>query len=171
MLNFKRNITATFAAVTAFTMFGMISSAAAQECMIGEVKMFAGNFAPRSWALADGQLLPISQNTALFSILGTTYGGDGRTTFGLPDLRGRTPVGVGYGPGLTDRRLGSKFGSETNAQTVEQKVNHIHTAKVPSDETSEAAVTANNNQPINNMQPSLGMNFIICLYGIYPSRN
>ena len=84
------------------------------EGMIGEIRMFGGNFAPRSWALCEGQLLPISQNSALFSILGSTYGGDGRTTFGLPDLRGRCALGNGNGPGLTDRRLGQKSGTETN---------------------------------------------------------
>ena len=83
------------------------------EGMIGEVRMFGGNFAPRSWALCDGQLLPISQNSALFSILGTTYGGDGRTTFGLPDCRGRFTIGQGNGPGLSDRPLGQKGGQET----------------------------------------------------------
>lgn len=85
---------------------------------LGEIVMFAGNFAPRGWALCDGQLLPISSNAALFSILGTTYGGDGRTTFGLPDLRGRVPVHPGNGPGLTPRTLGQKAGSETLTHTV-----------------------------------------------------
>lgn len=82
------------------------SEVRAQEAMIGEVRLFAGNFAPRGWAFCEGQLLSISQNTALFSILGTIYGGDGRTTFGLPDLRGRVPVGVGNGPGLDEVRIG-----------------------------------------------------------------
>ena len=80
----------------------------AQESMIAEVKLFAGNFAPRGWALCEGQLLTISENSALFSILGTTYGGDGRTTFALPDLRGRVPVGAGKGIGLEPVRLGQK---------------------------------------------------------------
>jgi microcystin-dependent protein len=84
-----------------------------QTGFVGEVKMFAGNFAPRGWALCEGQLIAISSNVALFSILGTTYGGDGRTTFALPDLRGRVPVGVGNGPGLTSIPLGSRYGSET----------------------------------------------------------
>ncbi|MBC3758353.1 phage tail protein [Hyunsoonleella sp. SJ7] len=87
------------------------------EPFIGQIIMFGGNFAPRGWAFCDGTLLPISQNTALFSILGTIYGGDGRTTFGLPDLRGRVAVHAGNGPGLTDRRLGQKGGSETNTLT------------------------------------------------------
>jgi microcystin-dependent protein len=81
---------------------------------IGEIKMFAGNFAPRNYALCDGQLLAINQNQALFSILGTTYGGDGRTTFGLPDLQSRSPMHAGNGPGLSQRSLGAKFGLETH---------------------------------------------------------
>ena len=83
------------------------------EGTLGEVGLFAGNFAPRDWAFCDGQWLPISQNDALFSILGTTYGGDGRTTFALPDLRGRVTVHAGTGPELTPRPLGQKGGSET----------------------------------------------------------
>ncbi len=85
-----------------------VSETFAQDAMIAEVKLFAGNFAPRGWAFCEGQILPISQNTALFSILGTTYGGDGRTTFALPDLRGRVPVGAGTGPGLAPVKLGQK---------------------------------------------------------------
>lgn len=87
--------------------------AAQQSCFIGEIRYFAGNFAPRSWALAHGQILQISNNTALFSILGVTYGGDGRTTFQLPDLRGRTAVSVGTGPGLPIVAQGQKLGVET----------------------------------------------------------
>jgi microcystin-dependent protein len=98
------------------------------EGMIGEIRMFGGNFAPRTWALCEGQLLPINSNQALFSILGTTYGGDGRTTFGLPDLRGRFALGEGQGPGLTDRRLGQKFGSETNTLTVANLPSHNHSS-------------------------------------------
>lgn len=93
---------------------------------LGEILGFAGNFAPRGWALCNGQLLAISQNSALFSILGTTYGGDGRTTFGLPDLRGRAPMHAGHGPGLTNRVLGSRFGTETNTMTVNQMPQHNH---------------------------------------------
>ncbi len=88
--------------------------------------MFGGNFAPRGWALCEGQLLPISQNSALFSLLGTTYGGDGRTTFGLPDLRGRVPLGNGNGPGLTPRSLGEKGGTENTTLTVTQMPAHTH---------------------------------------------
>jgi microcystin-dependent protein len=92
------------------------SRSSGDDPLIGEIFMFAGNFAPRGFAFCDGQLLPISQNTALFSLLGTTYGGDGRTTFGVPDLRGRAPLHAGQGAGLTNRRLGETGGSETTDQ-------------------------------------------------------
>ncbi len=97
---------------------------------LGEIIMFAGNFAPRGWALCDGQLLPINANSALFSILGTTYGGDGRTTFALPDLRGRTPIHAGNGPGLSDRKLGTRGGSEINVMTVANMPSHNHTVQM-----------------------------------------
>jgi microcystin-dependent protein len=96
------------------------------EPFLGQISMFAGNFAPRGWAFCDGQLLPISQNTALFSLLGTTYGGDGRTTFGLPDLRGRMPMHPGSGPGLTSRTLGEKGGAEEVSLNVNQLPAHDH---------------------------------------------
>ncbi|WP_200978005.1 phage tail protein [Echinicola sp. 20G] len=96
------------------------------EELIGVIKIFAGNFAPRGYMLCEGQLLPIAQYSALFSILGTTYGGDGRTTFALPDLRGRAPIGTGYGPGLSDRRLGAKGGSETTTLNVTNIPSHNH---------------------------------------------
>ena len=173
----------------------------AQEAFIGEIRMFAGTFAPRGWALCDGQLLAISQNDALFSILGTTYGGDGRTTFGLPDLRGRVPMHPGNGLGLSSRRLGEKGGTETNTLTVAQMPSHNHTVnavkvdgntndpsgaypantkildKEYSTETKDTAMKADmisntgGNQPFNNLQPYNNVNFIISLYGIYPSRN
>lgn len=94
-------------AMTTLSMLS-VSSVVAQDAMLGEVKLFAGNFAPRGWAFCDGQVLSISSNTALFSILGTIYGGDGRTTFALPDLRGSIPVGVGTGQGLNAVTLGQK---------------------------------------------------------------
>ena len=97
------------------------------EPFVGEVRMFAGNFAPRGWAFCDGQLLAVSQNDALFSLLGTIYGGDGRTTFGLPDLRGRIPIHAGSGPGLSPRRLGAKAGAEKVTLTVNQLPSHSHT--------------------------------------------
>ncbi len=98
----------------------------AQNPFLGQICMFGANFAPRSWALCDGQLLPISQNTTLFSLLGTIYGGDGRTTFALPDLRGRLPLHQGTGPGLTPRQIGSKVGSETAAVSEAQLPIHTH---------------------------------------------
>ncbi len=101
------------------------------EPFIAEIKMTGTNFAQRGWAKCDGQLLQIAQNTALFSLLGTTFGGDGRTTFGLPGLRGRAPMHPGTGPGLTQRRLGQRGGTETVALTTPaQMANHGHTMKV-----------------------------------------
>jgi len=96
------------------------------EPFVGEIKMFAGNFAPRGFAYCDGQLLAVSQNDALFSLLGTIYGGDGRTTFGLPDLRGRVPIHQGTGPGLSPRQLGAKGGTESETLTVSQLPSHTH---------------------------------------------
>ncbi|RZN80260.1 MAG: phage tail protein [Winogradskyella sp.] len=114
----------------------------AQEAFIGEVKLFAGNFAPRGWALCEGQLLAISSNSALFSILGTTYGGDGRTTFALPDLRGRAPIAPGTGPGLPTIRLGDKSGN----------------------------VSVNKGDGAKTL-PTLSLNYIIAVQGYYPSRS
>ncbi|MCG8476541.1 MAG: tail fiber protein [Cytophagales bacterium] len=96
------------------------------EGVIGEIRMFAGNFAPRAWAFCEGQLQSIAQNNALFSILGTTYGGDGRTTFALPDLRGRTAIAPGTGPGLSTRKLGARSGQETITLGPLQMPAHNH---------------------------------------------
>lgn len=96
------------------------------EPFIAEIKLFAGNFAPLGWAFCEGQLLPINQNQALFSLLGTNYGGDGRTTFALPDLRGRVSVHPGAGPGLSQYRLGEKGGAETITLTAQQMPAHSH---------------------------------------------
>ncbi len=98
------------------------------EPFIGQIMLFAGNFAVRGWALCDGQLLPINQNAALFSILGTQYGGDGQTNFALPDLRGRVPIHMGNGPGLSNRPIGSKSGAETHTLTTNQIPSHAHGA-------------------------------------------
>ncbi|MDF2178068.1 tail fiber protein [Aliiglaciecola sp. CAU 1673] len=163
---------------------------------IAEVRIFAGNFAPRGWAFCDGQLLPIAQNTALFSLIGTTYGGDGRTTAALPNLQGRAPMHPGRGPGLTDRRLGERVGIETVTLTEAQIPNHSHTLVAFSDATASSPSTSvglgaapmygagtqvamdsdivgatGGNQAHNNMQPYLGINFIIALQGLYPSRS
>ncbi len=99
------------------------------EPFIAEIRIFAGNFAPRGWAFCNGQLLPIAQNTALFSLIGTTYGGDGRTTTALPNLKGRAPMHPGRGPGLTARRLGQRGGTETVTLTEAQMPNHPHTLR------------------------------------------
>lgn len=175
-----------------------------QGC-IGEVRLFAGNFAPRNWAFCHGQLLAISSNTALFSILGTTYGGDGRTTFGLPDLRGRTAVGQGTGPGLSTRNLGSTFGAETTTLNATNlpPTNLSGSVSIPASEEDAtqddpngavlgvgnfyapantastqlgSPIPVNVNLPgggqaMNNMPPSIGLNYVICLLGIYPSRS
>lgn len=99
------------------------------EPFLAEIRIFAGNFAPRGWAFCDGQLLPVSQNTALFSLIGTTYGGDGRTTTALPNLQGRAPMHPGRGPGLTARRLGERGGVEMVTLSEAQMANHNHTLR------------------------------------------
>lgn len=174
---------------------------------IGSIVLFAGNFAPRGWSLCQGQLLPIAQNTALFSILGTTYGGDGRTTFALPDLRSRVPVGYGQGPGLSPYDLGELTGVENVSLIASQMPAHNHAVQVSSGQANSAAgnnnylAVANGNfsgdavtvntyngtpnatlgmnsisvsggsQPHDNIQPSLCLNYIIALEGIFPSRS
>ncbi len=168
---------------------------------IGEIRMFAGNFAPRSWAFCDGQLLAVSSNNALFALLGTIYGGDGRTTFGLPDMRGRIPVHQGQGPGLSDRRIGAKGGAENVTLTANQMPSHNHamnasgtagTADGPAGmvQAGNSAVRAfrlniGPNQTLHsatignsggsrshaNMMPTLAVHFIIALFGVFPSRN
>lgn len=171
---------------------------------IGIIKLFAGNFAPRGWAFCHGQLLAISQNTALFSILGTTYGGDGITTFALPDLRSRVPAGAGAGPGLSYTDLGEMGGSEDTTLLLQNMPMHNHRATVkassqfasgdsPSgrypgmnptgegmyDDTANTSMgegmvevgMAGGSQPFSIRQPYLGLNYIISLQGIYPSRD
>jgi microcystin-dependent protein len=169
------------------------------EPFVGEIRMFAGSFAPQGWAFCDGQLLAVSQNDALFSLLGTVYGGDGRTTFGLPDLRGRIPIHAGNGPGLSPQRLGSRAGTENVTLTVQQLPSHSHTWQATSgapqnSSPANAALakptasifqgTLANLQTMNsqmivptggsgshtNLMPFLCVNFIIALFGIYPSR-
>ncbi|MDJ0654917.1 MAG: tail fiber protein [Xanthomonadales bacterium] len=166
---------------------------------LAEIVMFGGNFNPRQWAFCDGQLLAISQNQALFSLLGTTYGGDGRTTFALPEMRGRVAMHAGSGPGLTPRTLGERSGSETNTLNTNQLPSHSHplvnnavdddannlnvsgnalangafySTDTP-DTRSLPAATGNTgaNQAVNNLQPYTCVNFIIATQGIFPSRN
>ena len=131
------------------------------EPFIGEIRMFAGNFAPRGWAFCDGQLLAVEQNAALFSILGTTYGGDGRSTFALPDLRGRAPIHAGTGPGLTQRRLGEKGGAET--VTPKKKKARKARKKNP--------IRVAAGAPVDNMPPFCAVNYIIAIAGVFPSRS
>lgn len=114
------------------------------EPYLGEIRMFAGNFAPVGWALCDGSLLSIQQNTALFSVIGTYYGGNGTTNFALPDLRGRFPMGFGTGPGLTPRNLGDKGGAETVTLNVNQIPAHTHTVTVNAQNTEGSAAVPDN---------------------------
>jgi len=131
--------------------------AQASDCLIGEMKLFAGNFAPSGYALAQGQQLPIAQFNALFAVLGATYGGDGRSTFALPDMRGRVPIGAGMGPGLNNVNLGLQSGYEwTTPRQSEAAAG------------SGASVAAP--VQITNMQPSTALNYIICINGIFPSQ-
>ena len=161
---------------------------------IAQITLFAGNFAPRGWAFCNGQILSIAQNTALFSILGTTYGGNGQTTFALPDLRGRAPIHPGQGPGLSDRSLGETGGEEAHTLTVNELAAHAHQGTVysgtqstnkpvgtyparggvynsGSDAAGGIGQPTGGNVPHNTMQPYLGLNYIIAVEGIFPSRN
>jgi len=170
------------------------------EAFIGSIILFAGNFPPRGWAFCQGQILGIAQNSALFAILGTNYGGNGTQTFGLPDLRSRVPVGQGQGPGLSNVSLGEVSGTETVTLLAAQMPTHNHAligggsatqvspvgnfsgedpngstqiyASTPAGPMNAAAITlAGGSQPFSIMQPFLGLNYIICLEGIFPSRN
>ncbi len=168
------------------------------EPFIGEIRIVGFTFPPTGWATCDGQLLPISQNTALFSLLGTTYGGDGQQTFALPDLRGRVPIHHGQGPGLSDYVQGQSGGEESHTLTSQELAAHSHLINAnAADHTSnrpggralarggayddapdghtqlhpQTVASAGGNQPHNNLQPYLVLNFIIALQGIYPSRN
>ncbi|MEC7964574.1 MAG: tail fiber protein [Pseudomonadota bacterium] len=170
------------------------------EPFVGEIRMFAGNFAPRGWAFCDGQLLAVSQNDALFSLFGTIYGGDGRTTFGLPDMRGRIPLHQGTGPGLSPRRLGAKGGEENVTLTVNQLTSHSHDLNASKQSANQASPTGRvlatgvgvrfyreqaqdvdmastmvantgGSRSHTNLMPALCVNFIVSLFGIYPSRH
>ena len=148
---FSTSFVVICALLTFSTGMSWSQSVKAQEPFIGEIVMFGGTFAPRGWAFCDGQLLSISQNTALFSILGTTYGGDGRTTFGLPDLRGRVPMHAGNGPGLSNRRLGEKSGAETVTLTSSQMPSHNHTATTDSTLGASSSGASTVNSPAGNV--------------------
>lgn len=179
------------------------------EGTIGEIRMFAGTFAPRTWAYCNAQLLPIAQNTALFSILGTTYGGNGQTNFALPDFRGRTALGTGQGPGLPNVQLGEMAGTPNVTLTTANMPAHNHpltgtvtpqgnagvigqtddptnrrlagtaiftgaTTALTNMAAAASTLAVGNNggtQPFSILPPYLGMNYIICLFGIFPSRD
>uniref|UniRef100_B0SX68 Tail Collar domain protein n=1 Tax=Caulobacter sp. (strain K31) TaxID=366602 RepID=B0SX68_CAUSK len=174
---------------------------------VGEIRIFGGNFPPSGWAFCDGQLMAISENDTLFNLIGTTYGGDGQETFGIPDLRGRAPVHQGTQAGTT-YVIGERAGVESVTLTANQMAQHTHplmaastagsvgtptgqtmlssmgptgislNAYLPYDPANEqvaltpASLTpVGGNQPHDNMQPYLGLNFIISLYGVFPSQN
>jgi microcystin-dependent protein len=140
------------------------------EGYLASILMFGGNFNPRGWAFCNGQSLPISSNQALFSLLGTTYGGNGQTNFQLPDMRGRVPMHPGHGPGLSEHALGEKGGVETVALDHNQIPSRP--GQIPAGSGSMTAVnTPNYSEPHTNLQPYLCVNFIICLQGIFPSRD
>jgi microcystin-dependent protein len=167
---------------------------------VGEIRMFGGTFAPAGWASCAGQLMPISQNDILFNLIGTTYGGDGQETFGLPDLQGRAPVHAGKGPGLSQNyQLGEKSGVESVTLTTQQIPVHNHaflgstdfgqgtqpqngvfasisTGKLYVSSAPGATLASNalsvvgGSQPHDNMQPYLAITFIISLFGVFPTQ-
>jgi microcystin-dependent protein len=168
---------------------------------VAEIRIFPFNFAPKGWAFCDGQILPISQNTALFSLLGTTYGGDGKSTFALPNMQGNTPMHPGQGPGLSLHDLGETGGSETVSLLESEIPSHAHTLRAATDPgdlkiptparalarsqganayqttttglvmmSDNVLAPAGGDQPHNNMQPYLTLNFCIALQGVFPPR-
>jgi microcystin-dependent protein len=196
----KKLFATTAVAVAVAGTLNVAPAHAGLDPFIGEIMAVGFTFCPRGWANADGQLLPIAQNTALFSLYGTTYGGDGRTTFALPDLRGRTAIHTGNGPGLTSRQQGSRGGSETNTLTINQMPPHNHSlnalssggnnpsptglllandgsdriyaAGTPDTALAGNAIgTSGSGQPVNNMQPYLTIRYCVALQGVFPSRN
>ena len=166
---------------------------------VAEIRIAGFNFAPNGWAFCNGALMPISQNTALFSLLGTTYGGDGKVTFALPNLQGQVPIGAGSGPGLTPRTLGEEGGSETVTLLTTEIPGHAHglaATTASADRANPASPNAlgqpadpvyspaganamthpttlgvvGGHQPHDNLQPYLAMTFIIALQGVFPPR-
>ena len=165
---------------------------------VGEIRMFAGNFAPAGWAFCNGALMPIAENDTLFNLIGTTYGGDGQTTFGLPDLQGRVPIHQGNGLGLSPHVIGEKNGSETVTLTTGQMPPHSHALQASSAQANgsagpggvlasssssfygsgtpnmamaaQAITPLGGSHPHDNMAPFLTINYIISLFGIFPSQ-
>jgi microcystin-dependent protein len=167
---------------------------------IGELSVVGFNFAPVNWLLAQGQLLPISRYTALFSLLGTSFGGDGKSTFGLPNLQGVVPIGMGQGPGLSNYVLGEMGGSQTVTLLQDQTPSHTHAPMAKDTRADKASPVGNSfaesvsgfmyssaspttlmnpnaispyggGLPHNNLMPYVGMYWIICLSGIFPTRS
>ncbi|QNN43775.1 phage tail protein [Pedobacter roseus] len=168
---------------------------------IGEIKLIGESFAPSGWALCNGQLLAIQSNSALYSILGTTYGGNGTTTFALPNLQGTVPVGAGNGPGLTPLPLGEQYGTETVTLNVTNLPSHTHNVKAVSANGTVSTPTGNyfadkgrfdndyttnlpnvqmnpltvgvagNSLPVPIMQPYMALYYVIALQGVFPARN
>jgi microcystin-dependent protein len=166
---------------------------------VGEIRMFAGNFAPNGWMFCEGQTLPISENDVLFQLIGTTYGGDGEETFNLPNLASRVPIHMGTGPDGTTYQLGEMAGTEQETLTVQQIPNHTHALTASTSQAADSAPTggllaqsviadmyiqdspdgnlaqgavapAGGSQPHENTQPFLCINFIISLFGVFPSQ-
>jgi microcystin-dependent protein len=166
---------------------------------VGEIRMFAGNFAPNGWMFCEGQTLPISENEVLFQLIGTTYGGDGEETFNLPNLASRIPIHMGTGPDGTTYQIGEMAGTEQETLTIQQIPNHTHAFLGSTSIGTEAAATgafpatsttlqpyvqeapaasfaassvtpAGGSQPHENTQPFLCINFIISLFGVFPSQ-
>lgn len=165
---------------------------------IGEIRMFGGNFNPNGWQLCQGQTLPISENDALFTLIGTTYGGDGQSTFNLPNLSSRVPIHMGQGSGLTNRVIGEMAGVESVTLTTQQIPNHTHPliaskdlgsarnpgnaimSRAPADAyasevtpdvmSAQTVQPQGGSQPHENMQPYLAINYIISLFGIFPQQ-
>ena len=169
------------------------------EQFLGEIRLLSFTFPPKGWALCNGQLLPINQNQALFAILGTTYGGNGQTTFALPNLQGRVPVAAGQGPGLNNYTLGQTGGEAAHTLALNEYVNHSHglngtridgnvstpngtlpavgteaySQAGPDSAMSPSTMATSNpgSQPHENRQPFLTLNYVIALQGIFPSRS
>ena len=170
------------------------------EPFLAEVRIVGFNFAPRGWAFCDGQILPINQNQSLYSLLGTTYGGDGRTSFALPDMRGRSPIHVGQSEGGSEHREGQKSGEETHTLSAAEMPQHDHVLHAsgtdantdlptghvlarsvetepyrdPTNLTNMVSGSVTNvggGQAHENMMPYLAINFCIALQGLFPSRN
>ncbi len=169
------------------------------EPFLAEIRIIGFNFAPSGWAFCDGQILPINQNQSLYSLLGTTYGGDGETSFALPDLRGRVPIHVGSSNGVAPHQLGQRSGEETHTLSAAEISNHDHIAMCSDDNattndpqnnvfaratntsyqppnnlvgmSSQALTSVGGGQAHDNMQPYLALNFCIALQGVFPSEN